>query len=145
MAPDLRSLGELREISDDEFELDDLTFGEFARELSAPRAKSPAILNDIMWSGDRVKRPDSTTDFLARFSLSSASSFLDQPMSHTFVESDDLFAFSLLSQCQDSEQPDDVLARLDNDGVAFDLPVKDQSASDTGISQFTNLLYSPPC
>lgn len=122
--------GELREISDDELEVDDLPYGEFSREFCGPRAKSPAILNDIMWSGDRVKRPDSTTEFLARFSVSSTPSCFEQPISHTFVEPEELFASSLFTHCQDPEQLDYVLARLEN-GVSFDLPVQEQS-SDTG-------------
>ena len=65
---------EPREISVDELELDDdPPFNDYTRELTWSRTKSPAILNDIMWSGDRVKRPDSTTDFLARFSVASLS------------------------------------------------------------------------
>ena len=130
----LGPLGEMKETSEDELEVDDLALGEFAREFGGPHVKSPAIVNDIMWSGDRVKRPDSTTDFLARFSLSSASPYFEPPVAHTFVESEDLFAFSLLSHCQDSEQTDDVFARSENGGVTFDLPVQDQYTSDTGIS-----------
>lgn len=126
--------GELREFSDDELDVDDLPFGEFAREFSGSHTKSPAIVNDIMWSGDRVKRPDSTTDFLARFSLSSVPSCFEHSISHTFVEPEELFAFSPLSHYQDAEQPDDVLPRLENGCVSFDLPVQEQS-SDTGISQ----------
>ena len=122
--------GELKEISDDELEVDDVPF-ELAREMSGgPRAKSPAILNDIMWSGDRVKRPDSTTDFEARFSLSSTPTCFDQPISHTFVEPEELFSFSLLSHCHD--QPDDMLERLENGVAAFDIPIQEQS-TDTGI------------
>lgn len=121
--------GELGEISDDELEVDDVPF-ELARELCGPRAKSPAILNDIMWSGDRVRRPDSTTDFEARFSLSSTPTHFEQPISHTFVEPEELFSFSLLSHCHD--QPDDMLERLENDVAAFDIPIEEHS-SDTGI------------
>lgn len=121
--------GELREISDDELELDDVPF-ELAREMCGPRAKSPAILNDIMWSGDRVRRPDSTTDFEARFSLSSTPTCFEQPISHTFVEPEELFSFSLLSHCHD--QSDDMLERLENGDAAFDIPIQEHS-SDTGI------------
>ena len=130
--------GELREISDDELEVDDFPFGDFARELNGPRAKSPAILNDIMWSGDRVKRPDSTTDFLARFSLASAPSLFDQATSHAIVEPEELFACSLLTPCHDPEQTDEGLVRVESGGVAFDLPVQEES-SDTGISASLHL------
>ena len=122
--------GETREISEDELDVDDLPL-EFARELCGMRAKSPAILNDIMWSGDRVRRPDSTTDFENRFSLSSTPTCFEQPISHTFVEPEELFSFSLLSHCHDPA--DDMLAeRLENDGVAFDIPIQ-ENPSDTGI------------
>lgn len=123
----LGPLGELIEISEDELEVDDLPFGDFPRELNGARAKSPAILNDIMWSGDRVKRPDSTTEFLAGFSLASTPLVCEQPTSHSFVESEELFACSLLTPSDDPEQTDEALSRL-----AFDLPVHEQS-SDTGI------------
>ena len=129
--------GELREISDDELEVGDVPF-EIARELSGPRAESPAILNDIMWSGDRVRRPDSTTDFEARFSLSSTPTCFDQPISHTFVEPEELFSFSLLSQCND--QHVDMLERLENGDVAFDIPSGELS-SETGI-YFAKCIFS---
>lgn len=122
--------GETREISDDELDGDDVPF-DFARELFGMRAKSPAILNDIMWSGDRVRRPDSTTDFETKFSLSSTPICFEQPISHTFVEHEELFSFSLLSHCHD--QADDMLGgRLENDGVTFDTPIQ-ENPSDTGI------------
>ena len=131
--------GELREISDDELEVDDAPF-ELAREFSGPRAKSPAILNDIMWSGDRVRRPDSTTDFEARFSLSSTPTCFDQPISHTFIEPEELFSFSSLTHCD--VQPDDMLERPENSAVAFDMPIQ-ESSSDTGI-HFTQCVVPSP-
>lgn len=117
--------GELRKISDEELEVDDVPF-ETARELCGLRAESPAILNDIMWSGDRVRRPDSTTDFEARFSLSSTPTCFDQPISHTFVEPEELFSFSSLSHCSDQDL--DMLDRLANGEAAFDIPSEDLSS-----------------
>ena len=133
--------GEAREVSDDELDVDDVPF-EFARELCGKRAESPAILNDIMWSGERVKRPDSTTDFEARFSLSSTPTCFEQPTSHTFVEPEELFSFSLLSQCHD--QADDMLAeKLESDGVAFDIPIQ-ENPSDSGIP-LAECVNQSPC
>ena len=122
--------GQLKEISDDELEVLDFPF-ECAREACEPRAESPAVLNDIMWSGDRVKRPDSTTDFEARFSLSSTPTCLEHPISHTFVEPEELFSFSLLEQAH--EHPDDhVQQRLERVGAITDSPAKEHS-SESGL------------
>lgn len=133
--------GELREISDEEIEVDDVPF-EIARQFCGMRAESPAILNDIMWSGDRVRRPDSTTDFEARFSLSSTPTCFDQPISHTFVEPEELFSFSLLSHC--SDQDVGMLDRLANGDAAFNIPSEDLP-SETGIYFAQNIYSSSFC
>lgn len=133
--------GEAKEVSDHELDVDDVPF-EFARELCGMGAKSPAILNDIMWSGERVRRPDSTTDFEARFSLSSTPTCFEQPISHTFVEPEELFSFAFLTHCHD--QTDDMLAeKLDNHGVSFDVPIQEYS-SDTGIP-LAKCVNQSPC
>ena len=132
---------ELREIEDDELEVNDLPFEGYGRELTGLRAKSPAILNDIMWSGDRVKRPDSTTDFLARFSLVSASSSIDQAVNHSLADADELFSCTLTTPCSDQQLTTEALARPES-GVSFDFPLYEQS-SDTGIFKSVLMISIP--
>ena len=128
---------EFREISVEELKVDDdLPFNDYARELTWSRTESPAILNDIMWSGDHVKRPDSTTDFLARFSVASgpSPSLHEHAINHTYVDADDLFAFSLLTPCFDLEQTcAGHLSIPESCGVSLDFAAVHDNSSDTGI------------
>jgi len=66
---------------------------------------SPAILNDIMWnSGQKHKRPDSSMDIDVRFNLNGTPISFDQPIANTYVDTSDLFSFSLLENCCDSHE-----------------------------------------
>lgn len=60
--------GEMREILDDEFDGDDVLF-DFVWELFGMCVKFFVIFNDIMWSGDCVRRLDFIMDFEIKFSL----------------------------------------------------------------------------
>lgn len=81
-----------------------------ARGTSFGRAESPAILNDIMWNaGHRAKRPDSAMEIDVRFHLNSIPVAFEQPIANTFVDSEELFSFSLLA----SHEDDDTSSRHD--------------------------------
>jgi len=68
------------------------------------REASPAILNDIMWnSGQKHKRPDSAMDIDVRFNLNGTPLSFEQPITNTFVDTAELFSFSLFENCVNSE------------------------------------------
>ena len=83
-------------ISEDELD------SEFARELRA-RAESPAILNDVMWSGELVKRTefDCCIELEVRFSHSSTPTRFEEQISNSLVEHEELLAFSFFGNQAD--------------------------------------------
>ena len=85
-------LGSLKHLSEEDLDEEPC---HFSRQSSgSARCQSPAILNDIMWSGYRAKRPDSAMDVDMSFSLASTPvPFFDQCLTSTVI-TEDLFLFS---------------------------------------------------